>query len=309
MSDDPIERLLEIRQTARIKAKRIRAILLVSAVIGVAIGVLLPSRYTAQASFFPESRNTDLLAGFSSLAGLAGAVSGPLGLGPSGSQLFVDLFKSRSFLDSLANSSLDLGPEIGRTTVGKYLVPRSRTEAYRLWKARRVLSRVIRLSTQRSGVVVISVTNRSPYAAAAIANRSLEIIDELNIEFRRRQASARRQFTQQFLQDVEHRLGEAQDQLERFLTSNRSFVTPALERRRQVLQEEVDRLRLLRQQVESNVENARLTEYNDAPVVATVDVASVPERPSGPLRWVIAAGFPLLALVAMFWALYLRLWR
>jgi len=71
----------------------------------------------------------------------------------------------------------------------------------------------------------------------------------------------------------------------------------------------VNRLRLLKQQLETSIENARLSEYNEAPVVATVDVASVPERESGPLRFVIAAGGVLAMIVAIFWALYLRLWE
>jgi uncharacterized protein involved in exopolysaccharide biosynthesis len=134
-------------------------------------------------------------------------------------------------------------------------------------------------------------------------------MDESNIDFRRRGAAARRRFTQQFLEVVQQRLTDAEERLVQFLTANRTFVTPALQSKQQSLQLEVGRLTALEQQLETNIENARLTEYNTAPVVASIDVATVPERRSGPHRALMVAGAILAALLGGFWGLYLRLWR
>lgn len=313
MADAAADRLMTVWRLARTKRRAIGRVVLVGTLVSAVVAVILPARWTAAASFFPESRGmsggtSDLTSGLGSVAGLLGMMGGNLALGQTSSQFFADLVKSHSFLDSLAQSSVRVDTFGTTATVEDYLIRHARSAKLRRWKARKALQRAIRVSTLQSGVVVIAVTTKSPYASAAMANRAIEIIDELNIAFRHREATARRRFTQQFLEDVQGRLTGAEDRLENFLSTNRTFVTPALVRKQQSLQVEVDRLRLLKQQLETTIENARLNEYNDAPVVATVDEASVPERPSSPLRLVIFAGGFLATLVGIFWALYLRWW-
>jgi len=65
-------------------------------------------------------------------------------------------------------------------------------------------------------------------------------------------------------------------------------------------------LTALKEQLESTIENARLTEFNDAPVVARVDKAPPPEKRSGPPRTLIALGSILLAATLIFWIAYIR---
>jgi hypothetical protein len=139
------------------------------------------------------------------------------------------------------------------------------------------------------------------------------VIDNLNMYFRRDQAASRRKFTEGFLADVEARLNASEDRLQQFLLSNRSLLSmrsaaqsPALQRQDERLRSEVMRLGALKQQLESTIENARLTEFNDAPVVARVDRAPVPEKRSGPPRTLIALGSILLAATLIFWVAFIR---
>jgi uncharacterized protein involved in exopolysaccharide biosynthesis len=305
MAGDTTERLIAVWQVAQTKRRAIARIVLVAGLVSTVIALLTPKNWKAQASFFPESRSssTDLTAGLGGLAGLLGMAGNSLSMGRP-SQFFADLIKSRTFQDSLAMSVVPVDSLGTMVKVEDYLVKRAKNAKLRRWKARNMVKRAIRVTTLQSGVVVLAVTTKSPYASAAIANRAIEVIDELNIAFRHREATARRRFTETFLEDVEARLATAEDGLERFLEANRTFVTPALMRKRDALQVDVDRLRTLKQQLETTIENARLSEFNDAAVVATVDVATV-----GPRRMVIVAGGVLLALMGVFWALYLRIWR
>ena len=310
MADDPAARLIEVWHVAKTKRRAIAGLVLLSAVVSVLVALMVPKRWTAKASFFPESRGaSDLTSGLGGLAGLLGMAGGSITMGRPSSQFFADLVKSRTFLDSVAMSSVTVDSLGTIAKVEDYLVKKARNAKMRRYKARNAIRKAIRVTTMQSGVVVIGVTSKSPYAAAAIANRAIEIIDALNIAFRHREATGRRRFTEQFLADVQGRLTTAEDRLETFLATNRTFVTPTLMRRREALQVEVDRLRLLKQQLETTIENARLSQFNDAPVVATVDEASVPEMPGGPRRRMIAAGGVLLMLMGIFWALYLRVWR
>jgi len=68
----------------------------------------------------------------------------------------------------------------------------------------------------------------------------------------------------------------------------------------------VTRLRALKEQLETTIETARLTEFNDAPVVARIDRAPPPEKRSGPPRLLIALGSVLLAVTALLWTALLR---
>jgi uncharacterized protein involved in exopolysaccharide biosynthesis len=72
------------------------------------------------------------------------------------------------------------------------------------------------------------------------------------------------------------------------------------------LRGEVTRLTALKEQLESTIENARLTEFNDAPVLARIDLAPIPEQRSGPPRTLIALGSILLAATLIFWVAFLR---
>jgi uncharacterized protein involved in exopolysaccharide biosynthesis len=196
--------------------------------------------------------------------------------------------------------------------VRNYVITSASSEPIRSWKARIKLKKMIDVSRQPSGVVVVRVDAKSPVAAAAIANRAVDVIDNLNVRFRREQAASRRKFTEGFLADVEGRLDASEDRLQSFLLSNRSLLSvrsasqsPVLQREEERLRGETRRLTALKEQLESTIENARLTEFNDAPIVARVDRAPVPEKRSGPPRTLIALGSILLAATLIFWVAFI----
>jgi uncharacterized protein involved in exopolysaccharide biosynthesis len=197
--------------------------------------------------------------------------------------------------------------------VRDYVVKKAKSEADRSWKARVALRKMIEVSTQPSGVVVVRVDAKSPVAAASIANRAVDVIDNLNQRFRRDQAGARRKFTEGFLADVEARLSTSEDRLQDFLMSNRSLLSlrsaaqsPVLQRQEERLRGDITRLSALKEQLESTIENARLTEFNDAPVVARVDRAPVPEKRSGPPRTLIGLGSLLFGATLIVWVAFIR---
>jgi len=287
---------------------------LAAAIVGTATALLLPSTYTARASFYSEGKQPGDLSAMSALGPLSALLS-MAGGSISGSQsaFFVDLLKSQEFFDSLAISRIPVRAGEPQMLVKDFVVTRASTDADRSWKARAALKKMIDVSTQPSGVVVVRVDAKSPLAAAAIANRAVDVIDNLNQRFRRDQAAARRKFTEGFLADVEARLNASEDRLQSFLLSNRSLLSmrsaaqsPVLQREEERLRGDVTRLNLLKDQLETTIENARLTEFNDAPVVARVDRAPVPERRSGPPRTLIALGSILLAATLIFWFAFIR---
>ncbi len=300
-----------------LKARRTLGLflLLAGGTLGTALALLLPSTYTARATFASEGKQApDLFSlggGIGGLGALLAASGASIGGGQTG--LFVDLLKSQTFLDSLAVSTVPISEKGQLSSVRDYVVRRAVSEPDRSWKARIALRKMIEVSTQPAGIVVIRVDAKSPIAAAAIANRAVDIIDVLNLRFRRQQAEARRTFTQAFLADVEMRLQASENQLEYFLSSNRSLLSlrsasqsPILQRQEARMRGEVTRLRALKEQLESTIENARLTEFNGAPVLTRIDRAPPPERRSGPPRLLIALGSILLTATLILWAAFIR---
>jgi uncharacterized protein involved in exopolysaccharide biosynthesis len=297
----------------KVKRRPASMTLLAAAIVGTAIALLLPSKYTARASFYSEGKQSgDLSSSMSSLGPLSALLS--MAGGSLGSQagFFMDLLKSQAFFDSLAVSQIQTEPNGPLVPVRKYVIKSASSEPIRSWKARIKLKKMIDVSRQPSGVVVVKVDAKSPVAAAQIANRAVDVIDNLNVRFRRDQAAERRKFTEGFLADVEGRLNASEDRLQSFLLANRSLLSarsasqsPVLQREEERLRGETRRLTTLKEQLESTIENARLTEFNDAPIVARVDRAPVPEKRSGPPRTLIALGSILLAATLIFWFAYI----
>jgi uncharacterized protein involved in exopolysaccharide biosynthesis len=290
-------------------------VLLAGALVGGAVALLLPSIYTARATFYSEAKSSTDLSSLSGGLGGLGALMALAGGSGAATQagFFLDLLKSQDFFDSLAASTLPIGPDGRLVTVKSYVVKRAKNDADLRWKARIALKKMIDVDIEPAGIVVVGVNAKSPIAAAAMANRAVDLIDALNLRFRRDQAAARRKFTEAFLADVEGRLSTSENQLEDFLSSNRSLMSmgsaaqnPALQSREDRLRAEVARLRALKGQLESTIENARLTEFNDAPVVARIDRAPPPEKRSGPPRLLIALGSVLLAGTLLFWTAFMR---
>ncbi len=285
---------------------RLLAILSVGgAGLGVVVSLIQPNTYSAEASFYPESRSAtpDLT---SALGGL-GSIVGALGFTPQTSTFFVDLLKSRTFYDSLAATQVAFDSTGATRRVADILVPRAKSEALRRWAARTRVRSMMHVTVLPSGVVEVRFEARSPQVASSMADAAIAILDRINVAYRRRQAAGRREFTQQFLENVAARLDSAENRLEQFSLANRMIAgSPALTLRYQGLNSEVERLRALKQQLETTIENARLTEFNDAPVVVEVDRAIVPETKSGPNRKLTVVGFVFLTLAASFWLAYFR---
>jgi LPS O-antigen subunit length determinant protein (WzzB/FepE family) len=305
--DAPLEPATRLRATFRIIRQRFwrsAAIVLGVAVAAAGISFLLPPQYTADSSFFPAQQTNSqgaLASAFSGMSTLLGALGGSSS-GSQQPQFFIDLLKSRSFQDSLAISTIEVDSTGTRMTVENFLVKKAKNARVRRESARSEIKGAIRVTQTLAGIVQIKVEAPTAQGAAGIANRAIEIIDQLNIDFRRREAGKRRAFNEEFLDDVAARLDSAEHRLEGFMLANHSFESsPVLKERYTSLYTEVTRLRMLQESVEGQVENERLTEYNNAAVVTNVDRAAVPVYKSAPRKKLITAGAMLVAMFGVFW--------
>src|SRR5688500_16906185 len=140
-----------------------------------------------------------------------------------------------------------------------------------------------------TGIVRVTVGAPHPALAEAIAARMIDLTQDFDLNKRRTQASARRQFAQERLRESQQALRVAEGALGGFVASNRLFQhSPTLLLRHAKLSQEVE----LRQQVyvalAQSYEQARMDEIRNTPVITVLETPAGTAEPQA--RGTIAQG-------------------
>jgi uncharacterized protein involved in exopolysaccharide biosynthesis len=270
---------------------RWRRLILALVALGAGIGLLsalLTSRvYTSGAVFFPQISE-------GSVSGLAAAASQfglrlPTTGGAWGPPVYVELLKSRALLEPIARDSVVVAEQGGkRIPVVELLKVKGRSAALRLERGVRALGRLVKAREAKAlGAVEMTVTTKWPSVSLGVAQRLVRGVNQFNLETRKSQATAERQFVQTQAAEAEGALRAAEDRLQRFLQSNR-VISPASE-----VGFQHDRLQrdvALRQQLYTtllqNREEAKIREVRDTPVITVLEEPRLPVAadPRGSVR-------------------------
>lgn len=244
--------------------------------------------YSASTSFIPQGAEGG---GMSGLAGLAGQFGFQL---PSQSssespQFYAELVTSREILGVLAEEEFRFEvPEGDGVILMEGTLPElleigdegTPPENRRASAIRSLREGSISVSTGReTGIVEVSI--KTPWAGLSkvLTDRMLELLNEFNLQTRQSQAAAERRFVEERLAEVEGSLRVAEDRLEAFLRTNRSWEnSPELGFQQGRLQRQVT----MQQQVFTTLaeahEQARISEVRNTPVITVV------ERPELPVK-------------------------
>jgi uncharacterized protein involved in exopolysaccharide biosynthesis len=252
--------------------------------IGVGVlSVLFPRSYQAEGTFLPDLERSTAIP--SSLAGLASQfnLSNLVGTGQR-VDFYGDLVTSRTVLDSLADSPLPT-QDPSRTITPVAWFDYSALPAPRaLSKTREKLkSRINVQVNQATGIVRIRFQSEDPVFGAAVVNRLISLVNDFNLVRYRSRARARREFTEERLDDASTELRDAEVRQADFAKRNRAIESSP------ELRLEADRLsravRVREQvflQLTQSLEDARIEEVRDTPILTVVDGAVPPTRPSFP---------------------------
>ncbi len=171
---DGIEMLLILSQ----RKKTILQVTLAIAVITAIIMFLIPNTYTATATIVPpEEKQSSLSAMLGQLGTIAGLSESDLGLKNPG-DLFIGMLHSRTIQDRLINQ-FDL---------------RKVYKVKRYQDARKKLDARSYIVAEKEGLISISVDDRDPSRAAALANGYVEQLHVLNSQLAISEAGQRRLF-------------------------------------------------------------------------------------------------------------------
>lgn len=268
---------------AVLRYRRLVGTLALSAAILMGLFVLArPRTYTASASFTPTLTRT-AVGGLGALAAQLG-VSVPSSDGNQSPAFYADLLRSRTVLEPLAQIRVRFTWG-GRPYEGSFVELSEAVGADSLQKldaAVRQLRAATAISVSaRTGVVRLETTTKYPHLSVILTDSAIGLLNSFNVESRRSQASAQRQFLEQRLAAVSQELQDAEDALRDFTKRNRGDLRSAPELLLQ--QERLNRAVSLRVQVYGGLaqalEQAKLDEIRDTPLITLIERARLPVRP------------------------------
>jgi uncharacterized protein involved in exopolysaccharide biosynthesis len=253
---------------------------LLGIVAGLAVAATRQPIFSATASFIPKG-NDPSRSGLQSLAGQFG-VSLPAGTQSLSPDFYAHLVKSRDVLGGIAYDTLVVSEMGGnRVPVEKLFGNGSAPSALSHERAIRKLDGIIQASWNKTtGVVESSVVTRWPSVSLAILQRALDGVNDFNQRMSQTQAGAERKFLEAQLRIAGDDLRVAEDAMQSFLQTNRSFSSASeLEFHRERLQREVTLRQGLFTSLQQGYQDARIRELRDMPVVTLVDRPSLPVVP------------------------------
>jgi len=248
---------------------------LLIAVLTAMLVLLRPRTYSSATSFLPQGgKQTSPLSGLAAQFGVE--VSGnSIGSSP---QFYAELAGSRHLLTRVADESFVFRgrsaplADILETKNPNPVVQRELT--VRALQA--AVSTAVDLQTS-----IVSVRVKAPAAQVArdLASSVLAAISRYNLETRQSQARAERVFTEKQLGDAAIALRSAEDDLESFLKSNRTFGSPSLIAQKDRLSTKVALRNQIYGQLAAAYEQSKLEEVRDTPVLTVLDPPEAPIEP------------------------------
>jgi uncharacterized protein involved in exopolysaccharide biosynthesis len=250
-----------------------------AAILAVIIGLSSTRLYVSSVTIVPQSSEGGSPSGLALAASQLG-IRVPGSGGTWGPPVYVELLRSWDLLEPLARDTFAVTEEGGRRIVlmdlleAKGPTPERRIDV----TVRKLRLMITATEVKTLGAVRVSVSTRWPSVSLTLAERLVSAVNRFNLETRRSQASAERQFVEQRAAEAERSLREAEDRLQAFLQRNRSLGSPELTFHRDRLQREI----ALRQQAYMGLvgsrEEARIREVRDTPTITVLQAPRMPLR-------------------------------
>lgn len=280
-SDDDAVSIVHVVEFLARRARFIVGTALAVAMLLAGLMWLRPRTWEVTASFVPQARRVpSALSGLASQLGFAIPNTDP-GTNP---QFYADLLEAREILAAVVAHQYAVRRGDGdsaRGSLAEVMDIDGSTPAVQRDRAIRRLRGMIAASVAtRTGVVAFTVRARSPELSFQIADRLLEEVARYNQQTRQSQGAAERRFTEQRLAEVRDSLRAAENELQRFVATNRDVSnSPELRLRQDRLEREVNLRQQVYQSLAQAYEQARIEEVRDTPVFTVVDRPEVPARP------------------------------
>ncbi len=273
---------------------------IVATVIAAGIAaIVIPPVYRTKASFVANATGPTKLGGALSsgaLSGLASQFGMPSVGDPSESpQFYSDLIASEELRRRLVNSRFadprTENPQDSATLVDIMNI-RARDPARRVEIAMKIMAKAVQVFFDtKTNLVRVEVDARWSGLSAAIAGRTIQLVDAFNKEQRSTRSMAKRGFLQSRLDSARLQLSQAEDRQKYFYAQNRGCCrgSPELFFEESRLKRNLDIATGLFMTLQQQFEAARLDAINDAALITVVDRPFPSRKALWPRYWLLAA--------------------
>jgi uncharacterized protein involved in exopolysaccharide biosynthesis len=275
---------LSLREVLRVLLQYWRTIAMMSVSAAILVAIIVfssPRTFTSTASFYPESRSG---------SGGISTLSQQFGINLPGSdagrslQFYVALVGSREILSRLVTDSLSLTTSRGKMTkiVADLLGVRQESLAERVEDGVERLRLIIKpIPNLTTGIVRVDVTTQSPSLSQALAARTIDLINDFNLQKRQSQGASEARFAEGRLAEMTASLRAAEAQLQDFEQRNAEYLrSPQLRIEHQRLESNLGAKQMLHTTLTQSYEQARMEEVRDTPVITLLERPVVPIRPN-----------------------------
>jgi uncharacterized protein involved in exopolysaccharide biosynthesis len=257
----------------------------IAAVIAAGASFLLPKTYRATVRILPAFSSS--IGGFGDLmseSGLGGVLELTAGRRENPVQTFPEILLGQPVLERTLNRHYPPQDPDSANTVMSALHIKSRDPRERAYRGRRKLLRMVEVNANpRTAIITVSVEARDSVLAAYVANSLIDELGRFNVEARKSQSKAVREFVSGRLTEAKSELSRSEASLASFRESNlRIGNSPQLLLEQTRLERQVaiqsDIYRLLSRQYELS----RIEEYRDTPTFSVLEPALPPFKKHKP---------------------------
>ena len=172
---------------------------LAGAILLAAISFILPSWYTTTTTIFPPEQTS--MSPYAELfQQLSAPLIGPIATGVAPGTIYIEMIKSRTVGDRIVEE-FDL---------------LKRYKAKRIEEAIDALHSHLGFTLLDNGLLIMTLEDRDPKVAAAMANRMVELLDETTRTLKETRAGRTKEFVQRQLVERQQLLAAAEDSLKHF---------------------------------------------------------------------------------------------
>ncbi len=271
--------------------------------LGILFAVIAPKHYKTVTVLAVDAPN-DVNA-LSSLAGIAAELGVQTASGSS-PFYFAAFGDNTDVLSRVLNERFESSPGDSVLLIDLYRPGEWKNQALRLQRAIEDLRSDLDLSTDiKSGLLTLEVTQSEPQLATVVAESIISAVDLIGRQRLHSRASAERAFVETSLRNAETSLRAAEDSLKRFYEANRNLEnSPGLKLQETRILRQVTLRQELVSVLQHQLEDARLSEIRQTPLLTVVQHPLLPGKPSWPKKSVMAIlGFLIGAVLKLGWEL------
>ncbi len=306
IKDDEID-LVEILKKIYISRKFILIISFSFALIGVAVALISPLKFSSETIFITQNQESNS----SSLSGVANLVGVNFGRSDFGgeipSSMYPQVTQSPKFKRLLLNSNIDFDNKIN---LKQYLIDYYKLNAENdkinsdLYvselenKCFNIIDKLISVNVnQNDGFISLSATLPVAEYSAILAKKAKEILQEIIINNKIESANQNLIFSQQQLEEKKLIFDEIQAKLAYFSDSNLNSVNSFVINERNKLEAEFQIISAVVTELSKQVEQVKLQVSKDTPVFSTIKEAVIPINRTSPKRTQLVIIFGFIGLI------------